>query len=189
MQMQMLACWLVGVVVGVVVGMLMLLMLLMLPMLPAREGPVGSCCSFLPWAAPSPPLTSVCFASHSQLGTGAAATAGAGPGDSRGGPAHSVHCMWGCLVRETEWLDKRLPESTMYEVCPSCVCAARRASLGLASPGITSHHITWHRITLHRPPSAPLGNQPRAPSSHGTLCSLRLLAAPRQEVVAPGEPE
>jgi hypothetical protein len=50
MQMQMPACWLVGVVVGV--------LMLMLLMLPAREGPAGSCCSFLPWAAPSPPPTS-----------------------------------------------------------------------------------------------------------------------------------
>jgi hypothetical protein len=157
MQMQMPACWLVGVVV---VGVLMLLlMLLMLPMLPAREGPVSSSCSFLPWAAPSPPASpshlGVCFASHSQLGTGTAATAGAGPGDSRGGPAHSVRCMWGCLVRETEWLNKRLPESTMYEVCPPCVCA-RRASLGLASPGITSHHIASHGITWHHTAPSPL---------------------------------
>jgi hypothetical protein len=167
MQMRMPACWLVGVVVGV------LMLMLMLPMLPAREGPAGSCCSFLPCTAPSPPLTRrVCFASHSQLGTGAAATAGAGPGDSRGGPAHSVHWMWGCLVRETEWLNTTSDCQNLP--CTTCVCAAGCASLGLASPGITSHHITWHRIASHLPY---LGSQPRARSSHGTLCSLRLLAA------------
>jgi hypothetical protein len=134
-----------------------------------REDPAGS---FLPGsalccAAPSPPSTSPSEylfrqcpdlkASHSQLGTGPAATAGAWPGGSRGGPAHSVHCMWGCLVRETERFNKRLTEPTWI------VCAAGRASLGLASPRhhIASHHITAHcTLALPAPSSA---QRPRDP--------------------------
>jgi hypothetical protein len=105
MQMQMLACWLVVVVVVGVVVVLMLLMLPMLPMLPGR-GPwrfllFVSALRCALTAVDQPIWVSVWRRTVSSSARhGCRGHRGRMPGGSRGGPAHSVHCMWGCLVRD-----------------------------------------------------------------------------------------